>query len=175
MSSWLLIIFVIGLSVTLGDFPSRFLKCFFHICICSSWQAAFSLVVEMLFLLLTSFIVCYTKQDCLSSIEFLISLIWPWMYSICSFWYVLISLLCAFLSESQREPWLSFISSYFLVQHFLSRSIECHSFWYCRTDLSNNSPWKIAFWWEWKLYILWECIWRCKVFDISNTVVAVPV
>ena len=31
MSSWLLIIFVIGLSVTLGDFPSRFLKCFFHV------------------------------------------------------------------------------------------------------------------------------------------------
>ena len=37
MSNWLLIIFVIGLSVIFGDFPSRFLKCFFHFCIHSSW------------------------------------------------------------------------------------------------------------------------------------------
>ena len=35
-SSLLLIIYVIGLSVTLGNFPSRFLKCSFHKCICSS-------------------------------------------------------------------------------------------------------------------------------------------
>ena len=42
MLSWLLIIFVIGLSVTLGNFPNTFLKCFFHICIHSSWLAAFS-------------------------------------------------------------------------------------------------------------------------------------
>ena len=36
MFNWLLIIFVIGLSMTFGEFPSRFLKCSFHICICSS-------------------------------------------------------------------------------------------------------------------------------------------
>ena len=36
MTSWLLTTFVIGLSVNLGDFPSRFLKCSFHICIRSS-------------------------------------------------------------------------------------------------------------------------------------------
>ena len=32
MSTWLWMIFVIGSSVTLGDFSSRFLKCSFHIC-----------------------------------------------------------------------------------------------------------------------------------------------
>ena len=32
MSSWLLIIFVIGLAVTLRDFSSRFLKCSSHMC-----------------------------------------------------------------------------------------------------------------------------------------------
>ena len=42
MFSWLLMIFMISLSVTLGEFPSRFLKCSFHICICFSWLVAFS-------------------------------------------------------------------------------------------------------------------------------------
>ena len=37
MSSWQLN-FVIGLSVTLGEFPSRFLKYSFHVCIRFSWQ-----------------------------------------------------------------------------------------------------------------------------------------
>ena len=63
MSCWLSIIFVIGLSVTLGDFPSRFLKCSFHICTRSSWLAAFILALEELFLLLTSFTVCPVIRD----------------------------------------------------------------------------------------------------------------
>ena len=36
MSCGLLMIFVIGSFITLGDFPSRFLKCCFHMCIHSS-------------------------------------------------------------------------------------------------------------------------------------------
>ena len=87
MSSWLLIIFMIGLSVTLGEFPSRFLKCSFHFCILSSWLATFGFTLEMLFFLFTSFIVCHTIYNYLSSTECLILLIWPWMYS-CSFWHV---------------------------------------------------------------------------------------
>ena len=75
MSSGLLIIFVIGLFVTLGDFPSRFPKCFFHSCICSSWLAAFSLALAVLFLLLTSSTVCHAILDCLSSTESLILVI----------------------------------------------------------------------------------------------------
>ena len=89
---------MIGLLVTLGNFPSRYLKCSFHFCIRSSWLVAFSSALEMLFLLLTSFTVCHAVQGCLSSTEFLILLIWPWMYSICSFWYVSICSLYAFLS-----------------------------------------------------------------------------
>ena len=96
--SWLLIIFMIGLSVTLGYFPSKFLKCSFHKCLHSFWLAAFSFALEVLFLLLTSFTVCHTIQDCLSSTKFLILLIWSWMYSVCSFKYALVSSLCAFLS-----------------------------------------------------------------------------
>ena len=98
MSSWLLIIFVIGLSVTLEDFPSRLLKCSFYIYIRSSWLTAFSLALEAPCLLFISLNVCYAIQDCLSSTKFLISLTWPWMYSICSFWYAKISSLCVFLS-----------------------------------------------------------------------------
>ena len=82
ISSWLLIIFVIGSSVTFGGFPSKFSKCCFHRCIRSSWQAAFSLVLTVLYLLLTLFTVCHTILDCLSSIESLILLIWFWMYSV---------------------------------------------------------------------------------------------
>ena len=57
ISGWLLIIFVIGLSDILGGFPSKFLKCSFYMCIRSSWLAAFSLSLNVLFLLLTSFTV----------------------------------------------------------------------------------------------------------------------
>ena len=98
MSSWLLIIFLIAFSVTLGDFPSRFLKCSFHMCIRFSWLEDLVLALEALFLLLTSFTVCHAIRDCLCSTEFLILLIWPWLHYICSFWYVLISSLCVFLS-----------------------------------------------------------------------------
>ena len=53
MSCWLLIIFVIGSSVTFGGFPSKFSKCYFHRCVRSSWLAAFILALAVLFLLLT--------------------------------------------------------------------------------------------------------------------------
>ena len=49
-----------------------------------------TLALKVLFFLLISFTVGHTIWDCLSSTEFLILLIWPWMYSICS--------LCAYLS-----------------------------------------------------------------------------
>ena len=75
MSSWLLKIFVVGSFVTLGDFPSRFLKCSFHVCIRSFWLAAFSLALGVLFLLYTSITVCHVIRDCLSSTEVLIFLI----------------------------------------------------------------------------------------------------
>ena len=42
-------------------------------------------VFEVLFLLLSSFTACQAIHDCLSSTEFLILLIWHWMYSSCSF------------------------------------------------------------------------------------------
>ena len=67
-------------------------------CIRFSWLAAFSLALKVLFLLLTSFIVCHAIRDCLSSTECRILLIWSLMYSVYSFMYALISSLCAFLS-----------------------------------------------------------------------------
>ena len=99
MSSWSLITFVIGLSLTLRGFPSRFLKCSFHMCIHSFWLATFSLALEVRFLLFISFTICHTIRDCPSSNEILIPLIWLWMYSIYSFWFVFISSLCAFVSS----------------------------------------------------------------------------
>ena len=89
VSRRLLIIFVIGSSVNFGVFSSKFSKCFFHWCFRSSWLAAFSLVLAVLFFLLTSFTVCHAILDFLSSTESLILLIWFWMYSVCSFRYAL--------------------------------------------------------------------------------------
>ena len=95
MSSWLLIIFVIGLSVTFRGFPSKLSKYCFHRCIRSSWLADFSLALAGLFLLLTSFTVCNAILDYLSSIESLILLIWFCIYSVCSFMYTLVNSFCA--------------------------------------------------------------------------------
>ena len=54
MSNCLLIILMFGSCVTLGRFPSKFLKCCFHRCIRSCWLVAYSLALTLLFLLLTS-------------------------------------------------------------------------------------------------------------------------
>ena len=93
MSNCLLIILVIGSCVTFGGFPSRFSKCYFHSFILSCWFVVFSLALAVLFLLLTSFIVCHAILDCLSSTESLILSIWFCMYSVCSFRYMLANLL----------------------------------------------------------------------------------
>ena len=96
MCRWLLILFVIDLSLILRDFPIRFFKCTFHMWIRSWLSAFFFLVLGMLFLLLTSFTVSYALRDCLFSTEFLILLIWPWMYLFLL--YTLIRSLGAFLN-----------------------------------------------------------------------------
>ena len=98
MSNCLLIILVVGSCVAFGVFMSKFSKCCFHSCIRSSWLVAFSLAFAVLFLLHTSFIVCHAILDCQSSTESLILLIWFFMYSVCSFRYMLANSFCAFLS-----------------------------------------------------------------------------
>ena len=72
MSNCLLIILVIGSCVTFDGFPRRFSKCSFYSFILSCLLAAFSFALAVLFLLLTSFIVCQAILDCLSSTESLI-------------------------------------------------------------------------------------------------------
>ena len=97
MSNCLLIILVICSSVTFDGFPSRFSKCCFHSFILSCWFVAFNLTLAVLFLLLTSLIVCQAILDRLSSTESLILSIWFCMYSVCSFRYMLANWYCAFL------------------------------------------------------------------------------
>ena len=75
MSNCLLILLVVGSCVTFGGFPSKFSKCCFHWRIRSSWLVALCLAFAMLFLLFSSFTVCYAILDCLSSTESLILLI----------------------------------------------------------------------------------------------------
>ena len=65
MSNCLLIILVIGSFVTFVGFPSRFSKCCFYSFTLSCWFAAFNFALAVLFLLLTSFIVCQAILDCL--------------------------------------------------------------------------------------------------------------
>ena len=98
MSNCLLIILMIGSCVTSEGFPSKFSKCSFHWCIRSCWLVTFSLALALLFLQLTSFIVCHAILDCLSSTAFLILSIWFCMYSVCSFRYMLANSFCAYLS-----------------------------------------------------------------------------
>ena len=93
MSRCLLIIFEIGLSVNLKVFSSRLLKCFFHICIRYSWLAACNVALDEIILLLTSFTVYHDIRHRLALTDFLISLIWPWRYSLSSLWSALISFL----------------------------------------------------------------------------------
>ena len=59
LSNYLIIILVIGSCLTFGRFPCRFSKFCFHSFICSCWFVTFSLASAVLFLLLTSFIVCH--------------------------------------------------------------------------------------------------------------------
>ena len=94
MSDWLLIIFVAGSCVTCRGFPTKFSKCCFHSCICSSWLVAFSLSFAVIFLLLFSFRVYYVILNCISSNESLILLIWFCVYSVCSFRYMLANPFC---------------------------------------------------------------------------------
>ena len=98
MSNCLLIILVIGSCIIFGGFPCKFSKCCFHSFILSCWFAAFSFVLIVFFLLLTSFIVCQAILDCLSSTESLILSIWFWMYSVCYFIYMPADSYCAVFS-----------------------------------------------------------------------------
>ena len=84
MSNCLLIILVTGSCVTFGGFPSRFWKCCFRNFIRFCWFVDFSLALAVLFLLLTSFIVCHDILDFLTFSEFLILSILFCMYSVCS-------------------------------------------------------------------------------------------
>ena len=111
---------MIGLCVTFGGFPCRFSKCCFHSFILSCWFVAFSLALAVVFLLLTSFIVCQAILDCLSSTESLILSIWFCMYSICSFRYMLANSFCAFL-VSGNLCLLSF--SYCLYRQFSRKHV----------------------------------------------------
>ena len=79
MYSWLLIIFFIGFSVTLGEFPSRFLKCSLHIYIRSSCLPRYSI--------LSIFDRVSNAIDLVLNVFYLI------------FWYALISSFCAFVSS----------------------------------------------------------------------------
>ena len=78
--------------------PEKFSKCCFHIFIRSCWLVAFRLALAVLFLLLTSFIVCHAILYCISSTESLNLSIWFCMYYVCSFRYMLANSFCAFLS-----------------------------------------------------------------------------
>ena len=98
MSNCLVIILLIGSCLIFGGFPRRFPKCCFHSFILHCWFVAFSLALAVLFLLLTSFIVCHAILDCISSNESLILSIWFCMYSVGSFRYMLANSFCAFFS-----------------------------------------------------------------------------
>ena len=89
---------MIDLSVTFGDFPSRFLKCSFHIFIHSSWLVAFSfaLGVTLPSTLFIYSLACYSKLSIFNCISNFIDLALNVFY-LGFFLYILISSLCAVL------------------------------------------------------------------------------
>ena len=87
---WRPLIFLDRFSVISGGFLSRFLKCSFHFWSLCSWLSTFSFALEVLFLPLILFTVCYANRDCLSFPKFQILLIWHGIYLNSSFWYVLV-------------------------------------------------------------------------------------
>ena len=76
ISRWFSIILVV-LYVISGEFPSRFLKCYFYFWSLSSWLSAFSITLMFLFFPLSSFTVCHAEHDCLYSTKFLILEVLP--------------------------------------------------------------------------------------------------
>ena len=70
-----LIFVVVGVSVTLMEFPSRFLKCSFLFCVHFSWQADFSIALEGHFLLLTLLTVYYANTAYLSIHLYLLNIL----------------------------------------------------------------------------------------------------
>ena len=105
MSNCLLIILVIGSWVTFGGFLSIFSKCCFHGCIRSCGLVAFSLALAVLFLLLTSFIVCHAILDGLSST-------WSRMLSI---WFCRYSNVCVCVCVFTGLPFLETITIYLCI------------------------------------------------------------
>ena len=95
MSSWSLIIYSVSLSA--DSWNVLFINEVFLL----GWQLS-----KYFFLPLTSFTIFHAIHDCLSSTEFLILLIWPWMYSTCCFWYVLV--LSGFCS-TRLSPLVDFV------------------------------------------------------------------
>ena len=101
---------MICLSGISGRFSSKFLKCSFHLSNLSSWMVALNFTLEMLFIPLISFTVYHANRDCLFSTEFLILSIWPWMYSNCSTWSVLVLWGGGFFKfQHVAISWVSFI------------------------------------------------------------------
>ena len=99
MSNWLLIIFVIGSCVTLGALPSKFSKCCFRYCIRSflagSFQFSFRNVLPSAHFLYH--LPCYPRLSIFIQVSKLIDLI-SYLYSICSFRYIIAYSFCDFLS-----------------------------------------------------------------------------
>ena len=85
---------MIGLCVTLGEFPRRFLKSS-HTNTASSGQRAFSCALEVVFLLLTSYSVCHARLSILYRVSYLIDLtlnVYYYFFLVCvsksSFWFL---------------------------------------------------------------------------------------
>ena len=111
---------------------------------------AFSLALAVLFLLLTSFIVCYAILDCLSSTESLILSIWFYMYSVCSFRNMLANSFRAFLSFRELLLvgfFLLHLEAAFTSAHFSLTANFSHGTLLCLVGMNSDaaSKWLTKF------------------------------
>ena len=140
----MMLILVIGSGLTSGGFPSKFSKCCFHRCIPSCWLVDFSLALAVLFLLLTSFIICHAILDCLSSTESLILSIWFWMYFVCSFRHMIANSFCPFLSFMELVLvgiFLLHLKAVFKSVHFsLTANVSRGTLYFLFCFVGINSP-----------------------------------
>ena len=113
--------------MTWGGSRGKFSKCSFHFSSLSSCLTI-NLVLEVLFFLFISFTFTHTNCDCVSTTEFLILSKCPWMYSNCTFWYMLV-----LPGLSQNYSVLAFLGFlllskdvFFILSHFSLIAIDSH-------------------------------------------------
>ena len=146
----------------------------FHFWSLSSWLKAFSFALKVFFLLI-SFTISHANHECLSSIEFLILLIWPSTYSVCSFWNVWVLSRLSFwvlvfleFLLSTKDAFFFMLSCFFLNCYRLMKNFTFGSWFGIRSAATSICIIKFS-------YLLFEVCLSDVSWKISNLFLTVTI